>query len=134
MSSPVRWLVCAALCLLLSNSMAFAGASAPDAVIFFAPGTDIAAVTDNQSLDQIVAKAKADPGNWVYLEAFANDLGSRELNLALAQRRIEDVSRRLALLGFPSHRIRGASYREKLFNEDDLPVRRVEIRIEKLGF
>lgn len=124
----------AALFLLLASSPAFAIHPAPDAVIIFAVGTDNIPAAENQTLEKLSAKAKADPGNWINLEAYANDLGSRELNLALAQRRIEDVSHRLAVLGFPAHRIRGTSYREKRSTEDDLPLRRVEIRIEKLGF
>lgn len=123
----------AALCLLLSATPAFADRPAPDAVIVFAPGTDSIPVADAQTLEQLSAKAKIDPRNWINLEAYANDLGSRELNLALAQRRIEDVSRRLALLGFPSHRIRGTSYREQPAAEGGLPLRRIEIRVQKLG-
>lgn len=130
---PVRRWAIASLCLLLAASPAFAERPPPDAAIIFAPGTDSIATGDDQTLEQIAAKAKADPGNWINLEAYANDLGSRELNLALAQRRLDDISRRLAMLGFPAHRIRGTSYREMRAAEDGLPLRRVEIRIEKLG-
>ena len=128
-----RRLVATALCLLLASSAVCAGSSVPDAVIVFEPGTDSVPEKDNQTLEQIAAKTRSDPGKWINLEAYANDLGSRELNLALAQRRIEDISHRLALFGFPAHRIRGTSYRERPSTEDDLPMRRVEIRIEKMG-
>lgn len=133
MLSRSRRCAIAALCLFLATGPVFADRPKPDAVIIFAQGTDSIPAADDQTLEQLSAKAKADPGNWINLQAYANDLGSRELNLALAQRRIEDVSHRLAVLGFPSHRIRGTSYRERRTAEDDLPLRRVEIRIEKLG-
>lgn len=129
----VRRLASAAICLLLASGTVFASHAVPDAVIVFALGTDSVQEADDQKLGLLVARAKSDAGNWIHLEAYANDLGSRELNLALAQRRIEDVSRRLALLGFPSHRIHGTSYRDMRPTDDHLPVRRVEIRIEKLG-
>lgn len=119
--------------LLLVTGAVFADRLAPDAVIIFAPGTDSIPAADDPTLEQLSAKAKSDPGNWISLEAYADDPGSRELNLALAQRRLMDVGRRLAALGFPSHRIRGTNYGEERITEDDLPMRRVEIRIEKLG-
>lgn len=123
----------AALWMVLVPGAAFADRPAPDAVIIFVAGTDSIPATDDKVLEELSIKAKSDPGNWINLEAYANDLGSRELNLALAQRRMDDVSRRLALLGVPPHRIRGTSYRDGSAAEGDLPLRRVEIRIEKLG-
>ncbi|TRZ55401.1 MAG: hypothetical protein D4S02_17825 [Rhodocyclaceae bacterium] len=127
-----RWAL-AALWMVLSPGVALADRPAPDAVIIFEAGTDSIPTTDDKVFEQLSIKAKSDPGNWISLEAYANDLGSRELNLALAQRRMEDVSRRLAMLGFPPHRIRGTSYRESSTADGDLPTRRVEIRIAKLG-
>ncbi|MFA6314412.1 MAG: OmpA family protein [Sterolibacterium sp.] len=133
MRSSSRQCAIAALFLMLVTGSVFADRPMPDAVITFASGTDTIPASDDHTLERLSAKAKADPGNWINLEAYANDLGSRELNLALAQRRIEDVSRRLALLGIPTHRIRGISHREERSTEDDLPMHRIEIRIEKLG-
>ena len=34
---------------------------------------------------------------------------------------------------FPAHRIRGTSYDEERIAEDNLPMRRFEIRIQRLG-
>jgi len=122
-----------ACCLLLASGQVFAVRPTPDAVIVFAAETDSVPDADNLTLEQLSSKAKSDPGNWINLEAYANDLGSRELNLALAQRRIDNVSHRLAMLGIPLHRIRGISYRDQRISDEDLPMRRVEIRIQKLG-
>ena len=133
MSVCSRRIASAALCLLLASGAVYAGRPAPDAVIVFPLGTDSVPETANPALEQLKAKASADPGNWISLEAYSNDLGSRELNLALDRRRIEDVTRRLALYGFPAHRVRGLSFRERRSSEDDSPLHRVEIRIEKMG-
>jgi len=71
-------------------------------VIIFAVGTDNIPRAENQTLEKLAAKAKADPGNWINLEAYANDLGSRELNpRSWPAGRIEDVSHRLAVSAFP---------------------------------
>jgi outer membrane protein OmpA-like peptidoglycan-associated protein len=118
--------------LLLLTGLALASRPTPDAVIFFAPGADSIAVTDNPTLEQLSAEAKSGEAKWISLEAYADDQGSRELNLALAHRRIEDVSHHLVSLGFPSNRIRGTSYGDEHMDESDLPMRRVEIRINKL--
>lgn len=133
MLGPHWRLTIAAIWLGLLTGAAFAERAAPVATVVFAVGVNRISSTDNKILEELSIKAKADPSNWINLEAYTNDLGSRELNLALAHRRLEDVRSRLVMLGFPSHRIRGMSYRKKGTIKGDLPMRRVEIRIEKLG-
>ncbi|MCK9382258.1 MAG: OmpA family protein [Sulfuritalea sp.] len=132
MASLSRGLAGIALGLLLVASAASANRPAPNAVIVFAPGADSVAVADDATLRQLSAEAKSGEAKWISLEAYADDQGSRELNLALAQRRIEDVSHHLIALGFPSNRIRGTSYGDEHMDESDLPMRRVEIRINNL--
>jgi outer membrane protein OmpA-like peptidoglycan-associated protein len=122
-----------ALGLLLAVSAAFADPIAPDAVIVFAPGADSIAAADSSTLQQLVAKAKPDSRIWISLEAHAADQGSRELNLALAQRAVENILQRLVSLGFPTNRIRGINYGEEGTAASNLPRRRVEIRIKQPG-
>lgn len=131
MSSASRRLTVAAFSLLLAVGAAAARIE-PDAVIIFAPGADSVSPADSATLEQIAARAKSGPAKWISLEAYAGDQGSRELNLALSQRRIEDVSHHLVALGFPSNRIRETSYGDEHMDESDLPMRRVEIRIKRL--
>ncbi len=122
-----------ALGLLLVTGAVFAARLVPDAVIVFEKGTDRTLPADTPALEQLAAAAKSSPANWIRLEGFAGGQGSRELNLALAQRRIEDIGSRLAALGFPAHRILGTNYGDETIEETGLPIRRVEIRIEKMG-
>ena len=132
MPTSSRLLAGAAFGLLLITGAALAARLAPDAVIVFAPGVDSIAAADDSTLEQLSSAAKAGPAKWISLEAYADDQGSRELNLALSQKRIEDVSHHLVALGVPSNRIRGTSYGDERMDESDLPMRRVEIRIRKL--
>ena len=128
-----RRLASLALGLLLIASAAVGARTAPDAVIIFAPDAGRLKEADMSILDQVSAKAKADSAVWIALEAYASDKGSHEMNLALAQRRIDSIIKGLAVLGFPAHRISGTSYVEERAIDDELPMRRVEIRIEKFG-
>lgn len=122
-----------ALGLLLAASAAFADPIAPDAVIVFAPGADSIAAADSSTLQQLAAKAKSDSTQWISLEAHAADQGSHELNLALAQREVENILQRLVSFGFPTNRIRSTSYGEERTTAHNLPLRHVEIRIKQLG-
>ena len=133
MSGFSRRLASAALCLLLASSPTYAARPEPDAVISFPAGSDDLSAVDLATLQHLAAKASADPANWINVEAYSDDPGSREMNLALAQRRIEDISHRLAICGFPANRIRGINFADKRVEEDDLPLGRVEIRILKFG-
>lgn len=119
--------------LLLASSTTYADSIAPDAVIVLAPGADSIAATDSSTLQQLAAKAKSDSSKWISLEAYATDQGSRELNLALAQREVENILQRLISFGFPANRIRGTSYGEEHTTTSNQPRRRVEVRIKKLG-
>lgn len=133
MSPLVRCLLNAGLGLLLTTGAALAAdRPSPDVVIVFSPGEDSVAAADLPTLEQLSADAKSGEGKWISLEAYADDQGSRELNLALAQRRVDDVSHHLVSLGFPANRIRGTSYGDEHMDRNDLPMRRVEIRIKRL--
>jgi outer membrane protein OmpA-like peptidoglycan-associated protein len=129
---PSRKLIWAAVALLLAAGEALADRYAPDAVLVFAPGGDSVAAADSAALEQLSSQARSGPNKWISLEAYADDQGSRELNLALAQRRIDEVSHHLTSLGFPANRIRGTSYGDEHMGGSDLPMRRVEIRIRPL--
>jgi outer membrane protein OmpA-like peptidoglycan-associated protein len=132
MTALARGLTCVAAGLLLAGSAAFAERRIPDAVIVFAPDADAILLADNSTLERLSAEAKSGEAKWLSLEAYADDQGSRELNLALAQRRIEDVTHHLVALGIPANRIRGTNYGDERLDENELPMRRVEIRIGRL--
>lgn len=132
MPTGSRYLTGAVFSLLLAAGAAWADRGDPDGVIMFAPGADSVSPADNATLEQLASRAKSGPAKWISLEAYADDQGSRELNLALSQRRIEDVSHHLVALGFPSNRIRETSYGDEHMDESELPMRRVEIRIKRL--
>jgi outer membrane protein OmpA-like peptidoglycan-associated protein len=105
----------------------------PDGVLVFEPRSETWGPDDKETIDRMAVLAKTDSANWVTLEAYTNDLGGSEMNLALGQRRIYNIEREMALQGVPSHRIRGTSYEDGRFDGGELPMRRVEIRIQKLG-
>ena len=135
MAGLTRRLASAALALLLAAGPAAAAERlAPDVVIVFARGADSLESADLPALEQLSAKARSGEAKWISLEAYADDQGSREMNLALAQRRIEDVSHHLVALGFPANRIRGTSYGEEHMDASHLPMRRVEIRLKTLRY
>ena len=98
-------------------------------MLVFAPGGDGVAAVNDAALEQLSSNARSNPASWIGLEAYADDQGSRELNLVLAQRRIDEVSHRLISLGFPANRIQGTSYGDEHMDGSDLPMRRVEVRI-----
>lgn len=135
MASRLHQFAGAVLGLLLAASAAPADPAAADAVIVLAPGAgaDSIAAADSSALQQLAAKAKSDSSKWISLEAYAADEGSRELNLALAQREVENILQRLISFGFPANRIRGTSYGEEHRAASNQPRRRVEIRVKKLG-
>ena len=116
---------------LVAGPASAGGRPAPDAVIIYPPNSESISSSDGQALEILSAGVKAGETQWVSLEAYADDQGSRELNIALAQRRIEDVSRHLVQLGVPANRIHGTSYGEEHMDESVLPMRRVEIRLSK---
>jgi outer membrane protein OmpA-like peptidoglycan-associated protein len=130
----------AALVVLLFGALGGAQAEAmssdrtpPDGVIVFEQRSATWSPKDAETIDQLATQAKANPANWVVLEAYTNDFGGSEMNLALGQRRVDSIERQMALQGVPAHRIRGTSYRDEHGNDGHLPLHRVEIRIEQLG-
>lgn len=124
-----------ALGLLLVTAPALAAdRHTPDAIIVFAPGAESMGDADIPALERLSAEAKSGEAKWISLEAYADDQGSRELNLALAQRRIDDVTHHLVSSGFPANRIRGTSYGEEHMDESNRPMRRVEVRIRRMRY
>jgi len=105
----------------------------PDGVLVFEPSSDIWRPDDTEIIARLAMQARADPANWITLEAYTNDLNGSEMNLALGQRRIHHIEHEMALQGVPTHRIRGTSYEDQPPDGGDLPMRRVEVRIQKLG-
>jgi peptidoglycan-associated lipoprotein len=105
----------------------------PDGILVFEPRSQTLAPDDREMIAKLAVQAKANPANWVALEAYTNDLGGSEMNLALGQQRVHNVERELSLQGVPTHRIRGTSYKDERFDDKQLPMRRVEVRIQKLG-
>ncbi len=121
---------------ILGFALAFGQASAasrpaPDAVIVYPQNADSIANEDAWALESLAVELKSGNAQWISLEAYADDRGSRELNLALAQRRIDDISHHLVVLGVPASRIHGTSYGEERMDDSSLPMRRVEIRVWK---
>jgi len=89
------------------------GVAGSDRIIYFAfDSYDI-----NSAYRPIVeAQAQlliANPGSQVVLEGHADELGTREYNIGLGDRRSESVRRLLIALGVPSQQIRSVSYGEE---------------------
>lgn len=121
------------LCLIMATSYALAaGKAVPDLVIVFPPAADVVSSDDLSALEGFAIGLKSYNVQWISLEGFAADQGSREMNLALAQRRVNEISRHLIMLGVPASRIHGMSYGEEPMEESGLPTHRVEIRVFKL--
>jgi len=106
----------------------------PDGVIIFAEGSNEPLADSRAIIDQLAVLAKSDPANWVSLDSYTDESGSREMNLALGQQRIAGIEREMALQGVPPHRIRGISHDKDSSIKGEQPMRRVEVRIEKLGY
>lgn len=64
---------------------------------------------------------------WIILHAHTDDRGSREYNIALAQRRAEAVQSRLVRLGVAEGRIKVAAYGEERAGADPAAARRVDV-------
>lgn len=121
------------VCLIMATSYALAaGKAVPDLVIVFPPASDVVSSDDLSALEGFAIELKSYNVQWISLEGFAADQGSREMNLALAQRRVNEISRHLNMLGVPASRIHGVSYGEEPMEESGLPTHRVEIRVFKL--
>ena len=132
MAGGSRGLTAVAFGLLLAVGATSAARIDPDAVIIFAPGAERIGPADSATLEQIASMAKTGPEKWISLEAYAGAQGSRELNLALSQRRVDEVSHHLVALGVAASRIRETSYGDERIDESSLPMRRVEIRVRRL--
>lgn len=122
--------IAAGLILLVGQAVA-ANLVTPELVLIYEPNADNLQDDGAHALESFAIELKAGNTQWISLEGFAGDGGSRELNLALAQRRVDDITRRLVLLGLPASRIHGISYGEEHMDDSTLPMRRVEVRVRR---
>jgi outer membrane protein OmpA-like peptidoglycan-associated protein len=106
----------------------------PEAVLTFERGSEVPREDPQSLIEPLVARAVAAPGSWVSLEAHTGDHGSRELNLALGQRRLDTLERGLALQGVPIQHIRCINHGAEAVERGDQAAPRIEIRIEKIGY
>ncbi len=99
----------------------------PDYTIYF--GFDDESVDPRflQQLATVADHVKERPDAWIILQAHTDSRGSREYNIALAQRRAEEVQRRLMHLGVPDRRIKITAYGEVAPGSDAADSRRVDL-------
>lgn len=101
----------------------------PFATVFFAFGSDRLDEDSAAVLDQVTRHAKTNPRARVLLEAHTDDRGSREFNLALAERRAAAVEQALVERGLPLRQLMIVSFGEELTGGQAKSRRRVDIRI-----
>lgn len=85
----------------------------PDATVVFAAETDRAEPESETALQELARRFSQLPHAWILLVAYTDTVGSREYNVARAQRRGTQVEGRLVALGVPAKRIRTVSYGEE---------------------
>jgi peptidoglycan-associated lipoprotein len=85
----------------------------PDATVVFAAETDRAEPESETALQELARRFSQLPHAWILLVAYTDTVGSREYNVARAQRRGNQVEGRLVALGVPAKRIRTVSYGEE---------------------
>ncbi|RLJ67674.1 peptidoglycan-associated lipoprotein [Sulfurisoma sediminicola] len=130
-----RLVIAACLCCLAGSGLAAPAARpAPAAVLTFERDSEVPREDPQPLIEPLVARTLAASGNWVSLEAHTDDHGSRELNLALGQRRLDALERELALKGVPIQHIRCINHGEEAAERGIRPDPRIEIRIEKIGY
>jgi len=83
------------------------------------------------SLRGLADQAKADDGLWIILEGHTDSRGSREFNMALAQRRAEQVQKHLVELGVKATRIRVHTYGEERSSDEASSARRVDVLLRR---
>ncbi len=77
------------------------------------------------ALEAVAREFRANPDRWIVLEGHSDELGSREYNVALAERRAQRVREKLVSLGVPERRMRVVSYGEESYRKGN--GRRVDI-------
>jgi outer membrane protein OmpA-like peptidoglycan-associated protein len=122
------------LCCLAGAGLAAPARPVPAAVLTYERGSEVPREDPQPLIEPLVARTLAASGNWVSLEAHTDDNGSRELNLALGQRRLDALERELALKGVPIQHIRCINHGEEAVERGDQPDPRIEIRIGKIGY
>jgi peptidoglycan-associated lipoprotein len=85
----------------------------PDATVLFVADTDKAEPGSEGALQELARRFSQTPHAWILLVAYTDTRGSREYNVARAQRRGHQVEDRLVALGVPAKRIRTVSYGEE---------------------
>lgn len=78
-------------------------------------------------LERIARHMRERGDAWVILNAHTDDRGSREYNIALAQRRAEEVQRLLVRRGVPESRVKISAYGEERAGADPRAARRVDV-------
>jgi outer membrane protein OmpA-like peptidoglycan-associated protein len=83
------------------------------------------------SLRGLADQAKADDDLWIILEGHTDSRGSREFNMALAQRRAVQVQKHLVELGVKATRIRVHTYGEERSSDETDSARRVDVLLRR---
>lgn len=104
-------------------------AATPDLRIV--PGTDGILIGDreHEQLEAIARRVKGKPGLSLTIESYSSWHGSRELNMAMAQQRAEEIREALSALGVPPSRILATAYGEERKNRSHAERSRIDIHI-----
>jgi peptidoglycan-associated lipoprotein len=84
-----------------------------------------------EPLHDLAERVKLEEDLWIILEGFTDARGSREFNMALAQRRAAQVEKYLVELGVKATRIRVLSYGEERSGDDASSARRVDVLLRR---
>lgn len=98
----------------------------PAYTILFASDSDRIRNISLPALEAVARDFRANPDRWIVLEGHSDELGSREYNVALAERRAHRVREKLISLGVAERRMRVVSYGEESYRRGN--GRRVDIR------
>lgn len=97
----------------------------PAYTVLFASDSDRIRNISLPAIEAVAREFRANPDRWIVLEGHSDELGSREYNVALAERRAQRVREKLASLGVPERRMRVVSYGEESYHRGN--GRRVDI-------
>jgi peptidoglycan-associated lipoprotein len=81
-----------------------------DSAIFFALASTVVDDAGREVLRRHAARLQSDPRLTVTLSGYTDDLGSREYNIALGQKRVDAVEQELRALRVPAKQIRKRAY------------------------
>lgn len=99
----------------------------PDQTIYFGLSQYAVENEDRSRLAALAAKLRENPLSHALLHAYTDASGSREFNLALAERRGRSVQEVLTSFGIPARRVRIVPYGEERPNGASALRRRVDI-------